>query len=120
VPNAKQTAAMVAAPAIALAPKRTAHGFAKAPSFAKASGGEPIGRTETGWVDAIFSIELVGLTLRSSEVYHSPVVKYSWIDLAARLPAPMARITVALPVTMSPPANTPLQDVRWVMGSAWM
>jgi len=77
VPNAKQTAAMVAAPAIALAPKRTAHGFAKAPSFAKASGGEPIGRTETGWVDAIFSIELVGLTLRSSEVYHSPVVKYS-------------------------------------------
>ena len=30
-----------------------------------------------------------------------------WIELAARLPSPMARITVAAPRTMSPPANTP-------------
>ena len=33
----------------------------------------------------------------------------SW---AAALPAPMARITVALPVTMSPPAQTPVRLVR--------
>ena len=39
---------------------------------------------------------------------------------AARLPAPMARITVALPVTMSPPANTPLREVRWLEASAAM
>jgi hypothetical protein len=32
------------------------------------------------------------------------VVKYSCIALAARLPAPMALITVAAPVATSPPA----------------
>jgi hypothetical protein len=33
-------------------------------------------------------------------------IKYWWIALAAFLPAPMARITVAEPVTISPPAQT--------------
>ena len=37
---------------------------------------------------------------------------------AARRPAPMARMTVAPPVTMSPPANTPGRLVAWVTGSA--
>ena len=36
---------------------------------------------------------------------------YSSIAAAARLPAPMARITVAAPVTASPPANTPSLEV---------
>lgn len=34
-------------------------------------------------------------------------IKYSWIELPAFLPAPMARMTVAEPVTISPPAQTP-------------
>ena len=34
-------------------------------------------------------------------------IKYSWIELAAFLPAPMAKMTVADPVTISPPAQTP-------------
>ena len=38
-------------------------------------------------------------------------VRYSWMSLAAVLPAPIARITVALPVTISPPAQTPGRDV---------
>ena len=37
--------------------------------------------------------------------------RYSSIAAAARLPAPAARITVAAPVTMSPPANTPSREV---------
>ena len=32
------------------------------------------------------------------------LLRYSWMDLAPSLPAPMARITVAAPVTASPPA----------------
>ncbi len=35
------------------------------------------------------------------------LVRYSCIALAARLPAPMALITVAAPVATSPPAYTP-------------
>src|ERR1039458_7661361 len=42
------------------------------------------------------------------------------MDLAARRPAPIARITVAPPVTMSPPANTPFLVVRCVSELAWM
>ena len=37
---------------------------------------------------------------------------YSSIAAAAVLPAPIARITVAAPVTASPPAYTPSRDVR--------
>jgi len=51
---------------------------------------------------------------------HSPVLRYSSIDAAALRPAPMARITVAPPVTMSPPAKTPFFEVRRVSGSAAM
>ena len=39
------------------------------------------------------------------------------MDSAALRPAPMARITVAPPVTISPPANTPRFEVRVVSGS---
>ena len=50
--------------------------------------------------------------------YQAPVVRYSWIERAALRPAPIARITVAAPVTMSPPAKTPCFEVRSVSGSA--
>ena len=38
------------------------------------------------------------------------VLKYASIPFAAAFPAPIARMTVAAPVTASPPANTPLLD----------
>ena len=47
-------------------------------------------------------------------------VRYSWMDLAALRPAPIASITVAEPVTMSPPAQTPSMLVFPVSGSASM
>ena len=40
------------------------------------------------------------------------------MERAARRPAPMARITVAPPVTMSPPAKTPGREVHWVLPSS--
>ena len=42
----------------------------------------------------------------------------SSIAFAASLPAPIARITVAAPVTASPPAYTPSLDVLPVFSSA--
>ena len=36
---------------------------------------------------------------------------YLWMASAAVLPAPIAKITVAAPVTTSPPANTPGREV---------
>jgi len=36
--------------------------------------------------------------------YEAPFCRYACIATAERLPAPMASITVAAPVTMSPPA----------------
>ena len=44
--------------------------------------------------------------------------KNSWIPLAAAFPAPIARITVAAPVTASPPAYTPSLDVAPVSSVA--
>ena len=44
--------------------------------------------------------------------------KYSWIPAAAFLPAPIANITVAAPVTASPPANTPSLEVNPVSSDA--
>ena len=55
---------------------------------------------------------------RRERPYQMPEVRYSWIERAALRPAPMARMTVAAPVTMSPPAKTPFFDVRRVSGSA--
>src|SRR3990172_11517459 len=46
-----------------------------------------------------------------------PVVRYSWIEFAARLPSPIASITVAPPLTISPPARTPFLLVIPVFGS---
>src|ERR1022692_623591 len=45
---------------------------------------------------------------------------YSSMPWPARRPAPMARITVAAPVTMSPPANTPGMEVMPVRSSVSM
>ena len=42
---------------------------------------------------------------------HYKFDRYSSMALAAFLPAPMARITVAAPLAASPPANTPLREV---------
>ena len=43
-------------------------------------------------------------------VFHSvsPFMRKSWMLFAALRPAPIAWMTVAAPVTMSPPAKTPL------------
>ena len=46
------------------------------------------------------------------------VFKYASIPFAAAFPAPIARMTVAAPVTASPPANTPLLDVAPFSSSA--
>ena len=51
------------------------------------------------------------------EIYH-PQVRYLCIESEASRPAPMARITVACPVTISPPAQTPFLVVLPVSGSA--
>jgi hypothetical protein len=58
--------------------------------------------------------------LHLAHSYCFPVVRYSWIARAAFLPAPIARITVAAPVTMSPPAHTLSRVVLPVSGSATM
>src|ERR1035441_3344356 len=50
--------------------------------------------------------------------YTTPI--YSNMPWAARRPAPMARMTVAAPVTISPPANTPGMDVMPVRSSVSM
>ena len=59
-------------------------------------------------------------TARKIAFYQLPLVKYSWMEAAALRPAPMARITVAPPVTMSPPAKTPRLLVRNDFSSASM
>ena len=46
------------------------------------------------------------------------LLRYSSIPFAAAFPAPMARITVAAPVTASPPANTPAFEVAPFSSSA--
>ena len=51
-------------------------------------------------------------------IYHCPVSRYSFIAPAAFLPCPMARITVAAPSTISPPAKTPFLLVLSVSSSA--
>ena len=40
--------------------------------------------------------------------------RYSSMAAAAFLPAPMARMTVAAPVSASPPANTPSRELETV------
>src|SRR5665647_463563 len=50
--------------------------------------------------------------------YLYKLLRYSWIERAALLPAPIACITVAAPVTISPPANTPRLLVIPVLSSA--
>ena len=57
---------------------------------------------------------------RHEAVAHSPEARNSWMDPAALRPAPMARMTVAAPVTMSPPAKTPRREARRLSGSAAM
>jgi hypothetical protein len=47
----------------------------------------------------------------SSAIFHDQDIRNSWIEAAAFLPAPMAAITVAAPVAISPPAHTLSLDV---------
>ena len=44
-------------------------------------------------------------------IVHHPHVRYLCMESEACLPAPMARMTVAEPVTISPPAQTPFRLV---------
>ena len=67
-----------------------------------------------------FSSKVYEIASQFGAPSHSPVCRYSSIEAAALRPAPMARITVAAPVTMSPPAKTPFFEVRSVSGSAAM
>lgn len=53
------------------------------------------------------------IILKTCHLFHLKDLRYSSMDLAAVFPAPIALITVAAPVTMSPPANTPGMDVCW-------
>jgi len=45
------------------------------------------------------------------DCYQPDAVRYWWMAWAACRPAPMAEITVAPPVTISPPAKTPFRPV---------
>ena len=58
--------------------------------------------------------------LRGQGEPRSPDRRYASMAAAALRPAPIARMTVAPPVTMSPPAKTPGLDVRIVSGSTSM
>ena len=58
--------------------------------------------------------------LISSKNYLFFFLMYSSIAAAARVPAPIARLTVAAPVTASPPANTPSLEVMPCSSSATM
>ncbi len=51
-------------------------------------------------------------------IYYYLLERYSSIPFAAALPAPIARITVAAPVTASPPAYTASFDVCPLSSSA--
>jgi hypothetical protein len=67
-------------------------------------------RLSTAYNEAFF------ITVSGGRPYH-PQVKYLWIESAAARPAPMAKITVAAPVTISPPAQTPFLLVLPVSAS---
>src|SRR3990170_269055 len=54
------------------------------------------------------------------EAYQTPVVRYSCIESAAFLPSPIASMTVAPPLTMSPPEKTPFLLVLPVSWSTVM
>jgi len=90
-----------------------------------------------GWIDytdLIKIIDCLALTkmntgsasdtlLNYDYVFHMTTfqdIKNSWIEAAALLPAPMAAITVAAPVAISPPAHTLSLDVFPVAKSVVM
>ena len=50
--------------------------------------------------------------------HHSPSWRYLSIAMPASRPAPAALMTVAAPVTMSPPAKTPFLVVRPVFSDS--
>src|ERR1035441_8653843 len=92
----------------------------------------PPGVTDLRAADLVFFQNRVALRTSGWHVYTLPTVvsccgasglrmpRNSSIPLAARLPAPIARITVAAPVTMSPPAKTPGRDVMPLCSSITM
>ena len=53
-----------------------------------------------------------------NHIFYALAERYSWIPFAAAFPAPIARITVAAPVTASPPAYTPSLEVAPVSSVA--
>ena len=71
--------------------------------------------TAFSWAAAFF-----GSGSSSTTTGHSFVCRYFSIAFAARRPAPNARMTVAPPVTMSPPAKTPRRFAAYVFGSTLM
>ena len=60
----------------------------------------------------------VGRRVASTQAHQVPVRGTRRSSATALRPAPMARMTVAAPVTMSPPAKTPFFEVRSVSWSA--
>ena len=80
---------------------------------------EPCCYLEDLCVDASMRGQGLGRALiQAAHTDHSD--RYSSIPLAAALPAPIASITVAAPVTASPPANTPFLLVCPFVSSATM
>ena len=67
------------------------------------------------WGGLLFS-RAVGISTPGSISWWKP--RYSSIFAAATLPAAMARMTVAGPVTQSPPAKTPSILSIWPLASA--
>ena len=76
--------------------------------------------------DPVFQHEKQGLFVERQREFESerrayhPRVRYWCMESEAFLPAPIARMTVAEPVTISPPAHTPFFVVLPVSGSAMM
>ena len=62
-----------------------------------------LGMTGAGFIDTLKKERPAGRSFLCMCVY---LLRYSSMDLAPSLPAPMARMTVAAPVTASPPAYT--------------
>ncbi len=79
------------------------------PFFARPHKKNPRPQTGTGILKRISKAAPRKGTPSNSPNYFD--LMYSSMALAALRPAPMARITVAAPVTASPPANTPLRVV---------
>ncbi|PAV10758.1 hypothetical protein ASJ81_12640 [Methanosarcina spelaei] len=70
----------------------------------------------TGFREAIFSFGISSIKKETRKIWFHCSFKYSSIAFAAFLPAPIALITVAAPVTTSPSAKTPHLEVLPIHG----